>query len=143
MASAHTPHREPALNLYAAVRAGDGRKQSHRKVIAETARYLGAASIFVVCPEHAELFRAAGWSKQRVREEMFSAVRRPAHELRWGETTPLVENAPDDEVITKWSSPSDVVLLVGGGEAGRYSAVFGPCLGMNERVSSKEVVWSM
>jgi peroxiredoxin len=103
---------------------------------------LGGTSLFVICPEHADLFAQSGWSKQRLREEMFQAVRRPAGELRWGETTPQVQGARDDEPITKWDSPDDIVLVVAGGEAGRYSAVFGPCLGMQTEIVSKEVSWS-
>ncbi len=100
---------------------------------------LGGLSLFVICPEHARSFSEWGWSKQRVREEMFSAVSRPAGELRWGETTPLVQAADDDQPVRKWSSPDDIVIVVAGGEAGRYSAVFGPCLGMNSEAISKEV----
>jgi peroxiredoxin len=103
---------------------------------------LGGISVFVICPEHAELFRAAGWSKQHLREEMFEAVRRPAGELRWGETTPHVNAAADEELVSKWDSPDDIVLVVAGGEAGRYSAVFGPCLGMKGQVVSKEISWT-
>jgi peroxiredoxin len=103
---------------------------------------LGGVSLFVICPEHAGLFRAAGWSKCRVREALFGAVRRPAGELRWGETTPQVNAAPDDELIPKWTSPDDILLIVAGGEAGRYSAVFGPCLGMDTEPVSEEVMWS-
>jgi hypothetical protein len=103
---------------------------------------LGGASLFVICPEHAALFGEAGWTKRRVREEMFRAVRRPAHELRWGETTPQVQAAPELEQIRKWDSPDDIVLVVAGGEAGRYSAVFGPCLGMQAEIVSKEVAWN-
>jgi hypothetical protein len=103
---------------------------------------LGGTSLFVICPEHAQLFRAAGWSKPRLREELFEAARRPAGELRWGETTPQVEAAADDEPIAKWTSPEDILLVVAGGEAGRYSAVFGPCLGMDAEVVSEEVTWS-
>ena len=73
---------------------------------------------------------------------MFAATRRPAGSLRWGETTPLVGAAPDDQLIGKWDRPEDIVLVVAGGEAGRYSAVFGPCLGMDAAVISKEVPWS-
>ena len=51
---------------------------------------LAEPSVFVICPEHAEMFRAAGWTKQRLREFMFDAVRKPAGELRRGETTPFV-----------------------------------------------------
>ncbi|HEY1517348.1 MAG TPA: redoxin domain-containing protein [Solirubrobacteraceae bacterium] len=104
---------------------------------------LGGLSLFVICPEHAHSFAQWGWSKQRVREEMFNAVSRPARELRWGETTPFVGTAADDEPIRKWSTPDDIVIVVAGGEAGRYSAVFGPCLGMNAEAISKEVRWSM
>ncbi len=100
---------------------------------------LGGTSLFVICPEHAQLFGAAGWTKQRLREEIFAAVRRPAGELRWGETTPQVNKAPDDQLVSKWDSPEDIVLVVAGGEAGRFSAVFGPCLGMDTQMVSKEV----
>jgi peroxiredoxin len=103
---------------------------------------LGGTSLFVICPEHARSFAEWGWSKQRVREAIFEAVRRPAASLRWGETTPLVGVAADDQPIGKWSSPEEIVLVVAGGEAGRFSAVFGPCLGMNAEVISKEVPWT-
>ena len=102
---------------------------------------LGGTSLFVLCPEHARSFAEWGWSKQRVREAMFEAVRRPAQSLRWGETTPLVQAAPDDQLVGKWSSLDDIVIVVAGGEAGRFSAVFGPCLGMDAQPISKEVPW--
>ncbi len=68
-------------------------------------------------------------------------MRRPARELRWGETTPQVLAARDDDLIPKWSTPRDILLLVAGGEAGRYSAVLGPCTGMGEEIVSEEVQW--
>jgi peroxiredoxin len=103
---------------------------------------LGGVSLFVICPEHARSFAEWGWSKQRVREAMFDAVVRPAASLRWGETTPFVNAAPDDQPVRKWDSPDDIMIVVAGGEAGRYSAVFGPCLGMNTEPISKEVQWT-
>ncbi len=102
---------------------------------------LGGTSLFVLCPEHARSFAEWGWSKQQVRDAMFEAVRRPAATLRWGETTPLVLAADDDQLIGKWSRPEDIVIVVAGGEAGRFSAVFGPCLGMDAQPISKEVPW--
>jgi hypothetical protein len=100
---------------------------------------LAEPSVFVICPEHAAMFRDAGWSKQRLREFMFDAVRRPAGQLRRGETTPQVHSAAPDTEITKWASPDAIVLLVAGGEAGRYSAVLGPCTGMGSQIVSREV----
>jgi hypothetical protein len=100
---------------------------------------LGSATLFVICPEHADTLAAGGWSKAEVREAIWEAVRRPAGELRHGETTDLVAAAPDDALISKWDSPDDIVLIVAGGEAGRFSAVFGPCVGMDWKPVSREV----
>lgn len=99
-------------------------------------------SLFVLCPEHATLFGAAGWSKERVRQEIFEAVQRPAAELRRGETTPLVQASSDDAPVRKWTEPGRIQIVVAGGEAGRFSAVFGPCNGMQSEVVTKEVRWS-
>jgi hypothetical protein len=74
-----------------------------------------------------------------LREEIFQAVQRPAAELRWGDTTPEVAVAPDDQKIPKWTSPEDIVFVVAGGEAGHFSAVFGPCVGMGAEIVSKEI----
>lgn len=103
---------------------------------------MDANSLFVICPEHAALFAAAGWSKQDVRMAIYESVVRPAGELRRGETTPLVQEAPDDELVRKWTSPDRILLVVAGGEAGRFSAVLGPSLGMDASVLTKEVTWS-
>src|SRR5215468_8205368 len=51
---------------------------------------LAEPSVFVICPEHAQMFRDAGWTKQRLRQFMFDAVRKPARQLLRGETTPVV-----------------------------------------------------
>jgi hypothetical protein len=100
---------------------------------------LAEPSVFVICPEHAEMFRGAGWSKQRLREFMFQAVHKPAGQLRRGETTPFVHAADPAAQVPKWASPDAIVLLVAGGEAGRYSAVLGPCTGMGFQIVSREV----
>ncbi len=96
-------------------------------------------SVFIICPEHADMFRAHGWTKQHLREFMFDAVARPASELRRGETTQLVYAAEPSAPVHKWSAPEAIVLIVAGGEAGRYSAVLGPCTGMGYQIVSAEV----
>jgi hypothetical protein len=100
---------------------------------------LAEPSVFVICPEHAQMFRGAGWTKQRLRQFMFDSVRKPAGQLRCGETTPAVHAAAPDMLVPKWASPDAIVLLVAGGEAGRYSAVLGPCTGMGSQIVSREV----
>ncbi len=100
---------------------------------------LDEPSVFVICPEHAEMFRAAGWTKQQLRQFMFEAVHKPAGELRRGEATPFVHAADPGLQVPKWASPEAIVLIVAGGEAGRYSAVLGPCTGMGSQIVSREV----
>ena len=50
--------------------------------------------------------------------------------------------APADASIPRWDDPSRILLVVAGGPAGRFSAVLGPCLGMDSAVVTKEVEWS-
>ncbi|HEX2378110.1 MAG TPA: hypothetical protein VHI30_11165 [Gaiellales bacterium] len=99
-------------------------------------------SLFVIGPEHAATFAAAGWAKERVREAIFAAAVRPAGELKRGETTPAVRESPDDRPIHKWADPARILIVVAGGEAGRYSAVLGPCDGMQTRPVTREVRWT-
>jgi hypothetical protein len=99
-------------------------------------------SLFVVCPEHAAFFAAAGWSKERVRAAIFAAATRPAGELKHGETTPQVHGSEPHEPINKWTTPERIQLIVAGGEAGRFSAVLGPCDGLGTQMITKEVQWS-
>ncbi|HET7171194.1 MAG TPA: redoxin domain-containing protein [Gaiellales bacterium] len=99
-------------------------------------------SLFVIGPEHAAMFAAAGWSKERLRDAIFAAAVRPAGELRRGETTPAVRESPDDRPIHKWTDPSRILIVVAGGEAGRYSAVLGPCDGMQTQPVTREVRWT-
>jgi hypothetical protein len=103
---------------------------------------MDATSLFVLAHEHVRLFADAGWSKADVRRSIFEQVRRPARELRRGETTPLVLNADPDAEIAKWDDPERIVIVVAGGEAGRFSAVCGPALGMGAAVVTREVQWN-
>jgi len=101
---------------------------------------MDATSLYVICPEHAALFRAAGWSKERVRQAIVDAPRRTAAELRaFGETPPEVHAAAADATFGKWARPENVQLVCAGGEAGRFSAVFGPAFGFDSALTTREV----
>jgi hypothetical protein len=103
---------------------------------------LDASSLLVLGQEHTRFFADAGWSKADVREAIFDAVQRPARELDRGETTPLVQAADPDALIHKWDDPQRIVIVAAGGEAGRFSAVCGPSLGMGADVITREVPWN-
>ncbi len=98
-----------------------------------------ATSLFVIGPEHARMFEEAGWSKQDLRAAIYSEVRRPARELKRGETTSVVDEADPDELIAKWPSPERIQIVVAGGEAGRFSAVVGPSMSMDAAVLTRRI----
>jgi hypothetical protein len=87
-------------------------------------------TLWVIGPEHATTIGAERWSKQDVRQYLYETIRRPARELAPGpdgaETGRLREalqaSAPD-ECIPKFPSPEEIVIMVAGGTAGRFSAV--------------------
>ncbi|MBI3965676.1 MAG: hypothetical protein HY329_08575 [Chloroflexi bacterium] len=92
--------------------------------------YFGGELFLVLCPQHAAVFAEAGWSKADVRRHFFEIARKPATEItRFG----LDRQVPAHywPVGTDWSSngsvallrrPEDLVILVAGGRAGRFSA---------------------
>ena len=87
-------------------------------------------TLFVIGPEHARTVGAEGWSKQDVRRFLYETIRRPARELtpgpdgaETGRLKNLLDNRAPDEPIPKFPSPDEIVLVVAGGTAGRFSAV--------------------
>jgi len=95
--------------------------------------------LFVICPEHVALFNDAGWSKDDVRTAIFATPRRTGAELTgFGEAAAAAHLHPD-QTFRKWLDPAQIMLIAAGGEAGRFSAVFGPCLGMGSIPITREI----
>lgn len=90
---------------------------------------VAAETVFVISPEHARTLAAAGWSKREVAERIVEASRRRVADLRGGEQGPFTAAMSDDDELTKWTSPDEVVVVVSGGYAGRFSAILPPWVG--------------
>lgn len=94
---------------------------------------LAAETVLVLCTEHARTFAEAGWSKQQLQERLFEASKRTVGQMKAsgsGELTPLVTFTQDDELaVPKFLSPEQIVIVVAGSDAGRFSAVLGPWAG--------------
>lgn len=94
---------------------------------------VGTTTGLLVCPEHAATLGDAGWSKQALREAIVErAVARVGDLLATGsgEATPFVAAATDpDQLLAKFTGPGEVLPVVAGGDAGRFSAVVGPWVG--------------
>jgi hypothetical protein len=87
-------------------------------------------TLWIIGPEHARTLAEERWSKQDVRQYLYETIRRPARELAPGpdgaETGRLRDTASGpapNEGIPKFPSPEEIVIMVAGGTAGRFSAV--------------------
>jgi len=84
----------------------------------------------VIGPEHARTLGEEQWSKRDVRQYLYETIRRPARDLapgpdgaETGRLKNLLGDRAPDERIPKFPSPEEIVILVAGGTAGRFSAV--------------------
>jgi hypothetical protein len=96
------------------------RAAHHPKKVADVAAFL------VVTPEHARVFHDAGWSKQRLKDELGTLLRIPVRDLLRGaggiEMGLLPAEAPDlDVALPKFGAGRLNVVRAGGG-AGKFSA---------------------
>jgi hypothetical protein len=83
-------------------------------------------AVLVVSPEHGRLFHEAGWSRQRLHEELDGLLRRPGAELVRGaggiaEGMPATLAGAD---LPKFR-PGGLLIVHAGGTAGLFSAIIG------------------
>jgi hypothetical protein len=92
----------------------------HRKLA------LIADALVVVSPEHARIFREAGWTKARLRQELQDLLTRPGTELVPG-AAGCTEGIPESLAgadVPKFA-PDGILIVHAGGPAGLFSAVIG------------------
>ncbi len=92
----------------------------------------GLDAVLALSPQHARIYKQAGWLKRRVKEEIWERTKRP---LDWylpdevcGEGTPreLLEQWEDDHgKIAKLPSPDALMIIVAGAPAGAMSSIMG------------------
>ncbi len=98
-------------------------------------QHLSGEVLLVVSPEHADTIARDKWSKAQVRERIQQATARPLRELlpdqECGEGIPLkafgLENPTPGQLehrVPKFRKPEDINIIVAGGEAGKFSAIF-------------------
>lgn len=92
----------------------------HRKLA------LYADAVLVVSPEHARVFREAGWSKDRLRQELGALLLRPGTDLLAG-VDGCAEGMPAALAGTEVPkfAPDGILIVHAGGPAGLFSAVIG------------------
>jgi hypothetical protein len=87
-----------------------------------------AETVVLVSPEHVDTFAHDGWTKDQIREQIQKTTERPLRECARDEICAegipreIVEGFGPETRISKFRSPSDIVLVVAGGEAGKFGA---------------------
>jgi hypothetical protein len=83
-------------------------------------------AVLVVSPEHARVFREAGWSKERLREELDGLLRLPGSEMVRG-AGGIAEGMPASMAAADVPKFRDggLVIVHAGGTAGLFSAIIG------------------
>jgi thiol-disulfide isomerase/thioredoxin len=83
-------------------------------------------AMLVVSPEHARVFRDGGWSKARLRDELYALLQVPGAELVRG-ANDIAEGLPEgvrDLTLPKFRDGGLLIVHAGGG-AGLFSAIIG------------------
>jgi hypothetical protein len=87
---------------------------------------LYADAVLVVSPEHARVFREAGWTKKQLREELMELLTRPGTEIVRG-AKGCAEGMPESlaGADIPLFAPDGILIVHAGGGAGLFSAVIG------------------
>jgi len=93
-------------------------------------RTLGLLPVVVLCPEHAELVSAAGWTKERFQKELWERVRIPLS--AWPKDSPKMDELAEkigqlspETMVPLTIKPEQLLVVIGGGE-GKHSHYFAP-----------------
>jgi hypothetical protein len=98
--------------------------------IADRMRALGSMNLgghqeygLIICKEHYNTLQQQGFDKARVQQFLFEQARRPVADLkRFGMIEGEITSKDEEKEALVVPSPEHILLVVGGGEAGRFSA---------------------
>lgn len=101
------------------------------RAIYGTGHIIGVQAFLAVAREHAIVFYDAGWSKERVKEELLGLLKIPVREVAPGRAGLMglsdEEKSNPDNLVPKFKNGSFNIIRAGG-NAGKYSAVI-PSIG--------------
>jgi len=80
-------------------------------------------SFVVLAPEHVKILARDGWTKSRIKAELYARARRTRADLkRGGKLAGAVEPDDEDRWVHRGNGPDDIHVVVAGGGAGGHSA---------------------
>lgn len=84
---------------------------------------------FVIPKQHREIFAAARWSKQNIRDYVFEHARVKRGEWRNVGKAAVAGRKDEDKVYCALRSPDDLLVIAAGGPAGGFGAILPPWYG--------------
>jgi len=84
---------------------------------------------YVIPRQHREIFAAAGWSKQNIRDYTFEAARVKRGEWRAVGKSAVAGRKDEEKVHRALRSPDDLLVVAAGGPAGGFGAILPPWYG--------------
>jgi hypothetical protein len=91
--------------------------------MANLGTFSAGQSVVVLTPEHAGILARDGWTKPRIREYLYAHARRSVADLkRGGKIEGEVQPGDDASFRHRGEGADDILVLVGGGEAGGHSS---------------------
>ena len=96
------------------------------RAVAHPKLALGFDVVLVVSPEHARVFKEAGWDKARLRAELDGLLTLPGQEMVRG-AGGVAEGVPEGFASTSLPKfrPGGLIIVHAGGTAGLFSAIIG------------------
>ena len=80
-------------------------------------------SVIVLSPEHAEIVSGTGWTRSQAQNYLFEKANRSIDEIkRIGKFSPREQTLQGREQLHRGLSGDDILITVGGGDAGGHSA---------------------
>ena len=83
----------------------------------------------VIAKQHQQIFAAAGWSKQNIREYVFDKAQVQRKEWRNVGKTAIAGRRDEDRSYSALRAPEDLLVIAAGGPAGGFGAIVPPWYG--------------
>ena len=84
---------------------------------------------FVIPRQHREIFAAAGWSKQNIRDYVFEVAHVKRSDWRTVGKAAIAGRKDEEKIYRALRSPDDLLVIAAGGPAGGFGAILPPWYG--------------
>jgi hypothetical protein len=93
----------------------------------------------VVPKQHRQIFAAAGWSKQNIREYVFETARVQRKEWRTVGKASVAGRKDEDRIYRALRTPDDLLVVAAGGPAGGFGVIVPPWYGKKSLAVTTEI----